>query len=226
MGFGRYKSFGRRGFGKPEPAVTVMAKRSSGKAASGGTLFGLDVRIEQDELTVSIGALSLCDYVSRALLEHTARAISDGQRPAGGSQVPLDSRGHQGREALAGKRPMARGNTGTAKAIPPNLTRSEVKGGGRIVTIGASPDFGRNGQGPKRAGTLGVSATADIYPMFAGQAKFIDEESALGVDYFAVDGIADRVIEDVVIDYLATVFDGERYYDPSKTTAKEQASGL
>lgn len=225
MGFGRYKAFGKRGFGKPEPPIEVMARRAGGKAAKTGALFGLDVRVDSDELTAAIGALSLADAITRALLAHHAEAIAAGVRPSGGAQVALDPAGHQGKEAAKGRRPNVRGNTGTAKAMPPNLTRSEVKGGTKAISIGARPDFGGRG-GPKRAGAIGVKATADIYPMFAGQAKFIDEQDAAGIEFFAVDGRADRVIEDVVIDYLATVFDGTRYYDPSKTTAKEQASGL
>jgi hypothetical protein len=204
-----------------------MAKRSGSLAAKGGTLFGLDVRIDQDEFSVAIGALSLCDAVSRALLALHADAIEDGQRAGGGAQAPLDPEGHQGRKAAHGERPAARGNTGTAKAIPPNLTRGPIKGGTKPVSVGQAVSFSSGSRAPRQKTTLiGVKADADIYPMFAGQAKFIDEEASRGVEYFFVDGKADRVIEDVVADYLATVFDGERYYDPSKTTAKEQRSGL
>lgn len=216
------RSFGKlkaRGFGKPEPAMEVWSRKQSGASVKAGAMFGLDVRIDQDGLSAAIGALSLVDAVSRALLMHHARSISEGKRPAGGAQAPLDQDGTQGKRARAGKRPNIRGNTGKPSSIPPKFTRGEVKGGTRPVRI-ETPDIGAR-IGPKRSARIGVSASADVYPGRAGQQRFMDDEASEGIEYLAVDGSADRVIEDVVIDYLATVFDGTRYYNPEKTRAEE-----
>lgn len=215
------RTFGRfgkgRGFGKPDLPIEVMARKSG--ASSGKGAFGLDVRITQDEMLVSIGALSLVDYVSRALLAHHASSIAEGRRPAGGMQAQLDPDGAQGKRARAGKRPNVRGNTGKPSSIPPKFTRGEIKGGTRPVNLGSID--GNVRIGPRRAPVIGVSASADLYPGRAGQQRFMDDEASEGIEYLAVDGAADRVIEDVVIDYLAKVFDGTRYYNPEKTRAEE-----
>lgn len=205
-GFKRgYKSFGKRSGGKPEIPMEVMQKRKKGARVASGGLIAIHVVFDAEELTAAIGAASLCDYVSRGLLMHHADAIERGQRPSGGPQAPLDPDGEQGRQAAKGKRPSARGNRGRPGSLPPNLTRSAVRATGKVVRIGG--------------GMLGFTARAEIYPAFAKQAEWIAKEEALGHEFFSVTGEADAVIEEIVVDYLATVFDGVRYYDPSKTKA-------
>lgn len=200
----RFTRFGVRGFGRPEPPVELQAKRTS-KSSAGA--FGLTIQMDTEALTVAIGAASLADAVSTALLAHHAASIEAGLRPAGGRQAPLDPEARQGIRAKQGKRPDARGNTGRPSAIPPNLTRGQMDRG-RTVSAGKS-------------GRLQVEATARIFPAGRGQGKFIEEEAALGNEFFSVDGSADRVIEDAVIDYMARVFNGTRYYSSEEIKAKE-----
>lgn len=207
MAFGaRGRGYKPLGFGKQEPPFEVMAKRRGGKLAAAGTKVAIDVRIDSEEFAVAIGAASLCDYVSRGLLLHTAGSIETGKRPSGGAQRPLDPEGQQGRKAAEGRRPNTRGNTGTERSIPQLLTRSEVRATGKVTRIG-------------RGGELGYTAHATIYPGAGLQGQFIAEEDAQGIEYFAVTGDADRVIEQVVVDYIATCMDGVRHYDPAKTRA-------
>lgn len=204
---GRGGGYKPLGFGKAEAPFEVMVKRRGGKLASTGGRIALDIKIDSEGLDVAIGAASLCDYVSRALLQHHADAIEEGRRPSGGAQAPLDPEGQQGRKAAEGRRPNIRGNTGTDRSIPRLLKRSEVRSTGKVVRIG-------------RGGELGFTAHATIYPGAGLQGQFISDEADQGIEYFAVTGDADRVIEQVVVDYLATVFDGVRHYDPAKTKAR------
>lgn len=208
--------WGRRGFGKPEPAIPIMGETRS---RQGGRLLGITIEIQAQEMSVAIGPESLCDAVTRAITAYHADAIETGKAPAGGSQRPLDPDGEQGRRARQGKRPNARGNTGTPGAIPPNLTRQPIKASGRVVTVGSSPKGPRIG--PKRPARIGTVATATIEPARSFQAKFIDEQADEGIEFFAVDGAADRLIEDVVIDYMATVFDGVRTFSPEQVKARD-----
>jgi hypothetical protein len=210
------RGWGRRGFGKPEPAIPILGQTSVTK---NGTTLGIKIEIQSDELNLAIGPESLCDVVTRALTKHHEEAIASGRRPSGGSQSPLDPQGEQGRRAKAGKRPSARGNTGKDSALPPNLSREPIKATGRIVTIGSPPKDVKIG--PRRPARVGTQAHASIIPGRAGQAKFIDESADEGIEFFAVDGAADRVIEDAVIDYMATVFDGIRTFSPEQVKARD-----
>lgn len=200
--------------GKAEEPIVIMARRSERSDAGA---YGLRVQIQCEELAISLGPSSLVDAVSRALLAHHAESISEGRRPAGGAQVPLDPHGTQGALAARGKRPKARGNTGKPNALPPNLTRLEIRASGQLVTIAAV----RFGIGPKTAARIGTKASAKIEPATALQAKYVDEEEAAGIELLSVDGAADRVIERAVIDYLAKIYDGTRYYSPEKIRASE-----
>lgn len=188
--------------------MEVIAKRAEGKRAAAGDLLGLEVRMDVEPLTAAVGAASLCDYVSRALLVHTSESIMRGNRPEGGRQKPLDQDGQQGERARRGERPNVRASTGTPGNLPANLTRSQVRSTGGLVRIG-------------RGGQLGYTAHATITVGNVLQNRFLAEEDAMGIEYFSVEGAADRVIEDVVIDYLATVFDGVRHYDGSKVKAHQ-----
>lgn len=206
--------FARSAGGSAEEPITILGRRSQ---RADGSVLGLSVRIESEDLSIAIGPGSLVDAVSRALTAHTADAIATGQRPSGGSQRPLDPHGTQGAEARAGRRPNARGNTGGPKSIPRTLTRGEIKLSSRYVTIPAIAF----GVGPKAPARVGTSATAKIEPATALQAKYIDEEEQDGVELFAVDGAADRAIEAAVVDYLTRIYDGTRYYSTEAVRASE-----
>ncbi len=207
-----FSSFGRRrGFGKPDLPIEVQAKRSFSSARGA---FGMEIRIESDELTINIGAASLADYVSRALLMHTAQSIATGQRAAGGSQARLKEGGIANRQAKVGKRDNIRGSTNKPGAITNTLTRGEIKVSGNRTVAAAS------GKRPARVGTVAV---ADIYPASFVQSVWLIGEAAQGNEYFAVEGNAERVIDDAVVDYLMGVFDGPRFYDSESTTARENA---
>lgn len=208
--------WGSRGFGKPEPAIPVLGQT---KSTQGGGKLGIQIQITSEALDIAIGPQSLCDVVTRALTKHHAESIAQGKRPGGGSQEPLDPKGEQGRRAADGNRPKARGNTGKPTSLPETLTRYPIKASGRIVTIGSPPKDVKIG--PRRAARIGTQATAVISPALENQAKWIDEEASEGNEFFAVDGLADRVIEDAVIDYMATVFDGVRSFSPEQVKARD-----
>lgn len=215
----RFASMGSLGSQREQP-IEVLGKKN---VRNKGTKLGIDVQIQSEELTISVGAQSLCDAVSRALTLHHANAIASGTKPSGGAQAPLNPKGTEGMRAKAGKRPSARGHTGKPSALPPNLTRGAIQASGKVVVIGAVNQF--TGIGPKRPSRVGTVARATITPERAGQADFIVNEAAEGREFFAVDGAADRVIEAALVDYLATVFDGFRTFGPEETKARDLAKG-
>lgn len=184
----------------------------------------LNVELQGEPLHVSIGAGSLCDAVSTALLIHHSNAIKAGRRPGGASQAPLDPDGGQGRLAKEGKRPSARGFTGKAESLPNVLTRSPISLSKGEVRIGGS----QRASGPRQKGrrgptspNMGFSATATIRPANALHEQWLVDEAALGHEYFSVVGESDHVVTKVVADYLATVVDGTRYYEKRRFQARD-----
>lgn len=184
----------------------------------------LHVEIQGEALELSIGAGSLCDAVSTALLIHHANAIKSGRRPGGASQAPLDPEGGQGRLATEGKRPSVRGFTGKAESLPNLLTRSAISLSKGEVRIGGS----QRASGPRQKGrrgptspNMGFSATATIRPANALHEQWLVDEAGMGHEYFSVVGESDHVITKVVADYLATVTDGPRTYEKRRFQARD-----
>lgn len=190
--------------------------------------WGNDVlRVQMDcpGLTVNVGAASLCDVVTQALLVHHARAIKAGRRPGGAGQAPLDPDGGQGRLAAEGGRPSARGFTGKEDSLPNILTRYPMRVSKKPVRIGGRVEAsGPRARGRRRpsAPMMGIAARAEIGPANALHAKWLIDEYNSGHEFFAVVGDADRVITKVVADYLAGAFSGEpRTYTAGAIRARE-----
>lgn len=188
----------------------------------------LSVEMESEGLELAIGASSLVDYVSTALLLHHVAAIKAGRTPGGSAQAKLKPDAGQGRLAAEGKRPAARGWTGKQENLPDLLTRSVITSqeGVTLERGTASGPRQRSAKGrlmgsPKAATRMGVSATATIRPGNNLHAQWLIDEGALGHEYFAIVGEADGVITKVVADYLATVLDGPRYYEKGKFQARD-----
>lgn len=200
MGLGTGK---RRSFGRAEAPVELLSRRSESVGGKGA--FGLEVRVDSNELTIAVGAESLADAISAALLAHHAKCIAEGKRPTGGAQRPLDPTGRAGKAARLGIRPDARGNTGLPSSLPNNLRRIAAPTSGKTVTIPAVA-----GIGPARAQTLQTMSEVGIGTGVPGQEKFVDAQEALGVDLFSVEGDADKVIDAAIAAYMAKVFDGAR----------------
>lgn len=184
----------------------------------------LSVSLDSQGLEINVGAASLCDYVSRALLLHHANAIKSGRRASGSTQAKLDPDGGQGRLAAEGKRPSARGYTGKDESLPNVLTRSALRVSQRPVRIGTTAASGprqKRRSGP-RAPVMGFTAHANIEPANALHAQWLIDEAGRGHEFFSVIGESDHVITKVVADYLATAFDGTtRYYERGKVRAGE-----
>jgi len=194
----RFKPFSKPAGSDREPQIPMLAKVRGGKRVKSGRHFGIEVQIESDGLDVAIGASSLCDAVSTAILGHTSLAIEDGNLPSGGPQRPLDPKGRQGKRATEGARPDVRGNTGLPNSFPRALTRSALRTSGRPVKIGGK--------------MLGYAAHATIGAGVPKQNSFLALEAGRGVEYFSVSGEVDTLVTRVVFDYLATILDGPRTY--------------
>ena len=182
------------------------------------------VEIQGDALELSIGAGSLCDAVSTALLLHHSRAIKAGRRPGGASQAPLDPDGGQGRLAAEGKRPSARGFTGKDESLPNVLTRTAIRLSKGEVRIGGSTRAAGPRQKGKRGPTspnMGFSAIANIEPANALHAQWLIDEASRGHEFFAIVGESDAVVTKVVADYLATVTDGPRTFEKRRFQARD-----
>lgn len=192
------------------------------KAKWGNDVF--QVRIDGEALELAIGAGSLCDAVSTALLLHHTRMITAGRVPSGGAQRRLDPDAQQGRRAAKGQRPNVRGFTGNAESFPNILTRSAISLSKGEVRIGGTERASGPRQKGKRGPTspkMGFSASATINPGKGLQAKWLQEEFGLGVEYFAVVGASDRVVTEAVADYLATVTNGPRSYEKRRFQARD-----
>jgi hypothetical protein len=187
----------------------------------------LNVTLESEGLSVNVGAASLCDYVSTALLMHHSAAIKAGRRAGGSAQAKLDPDGGQGRLAAEGKRPSARGFTGKAESLPNILTRSAIRMQEKPVRIGGRVEQSGPRQKGKRRPTspkMGYAAHATIHPATNLHAQWLIDEAGRGNEYFQVVGDADKVITKVVADYLATAANGEdRTYQKGSFRASDRS---
>lgn len=209
---------GKRG-GENEGTFVVLPAM---KARWGNDVF--KVEIEGDALELSIGAGSLCDAVSTALLLHHAQAIKAGRRPGGSSQAPLDPEGEQGRAANAGHRPRARGFTGNPDSLPNVLTRSAITLSNGEVRIGGKHSVAGPRQKGKRGPTspnMGFSAVATVGPANNLHAQWLIDQAGQGYEFFSIVGDSDRVVTEAVSVYLGTITDGPRTYEKRKFQARD-----
>jgi len=150
-----------------------------------------------DDLVAFPDASWLLETVSRELLKHHVEALRKGVDPATGAPLPkLDPRGQSASDVRDGKRPDIRGIARTdGRDLASLLTRSKITGRSN-VKIGK--------------GRLGGSATCKIGGGTGGHGKYLTmAANDHRVDHLAVEGDAERVIDQAVELWLAAMLQGE-----------------
>lgn len=159
-------------------------------------------------------AASLVDYVADVILSEHMHAITSGEMPGGGAQVPLSERGQQGKRAAAGHRPKARGFTPKRGTFPMKIRRGKLSGQKR-----ASGPVQKGGKAPR---AVNDTAKVTIQPHSKHQ-LFVASEAKKGIGYFSVDGkVADR-INAAVGEWIGAAIAGET---PDADTSEREAEDI
>lgn len=207
---GRGKSEQQRlGVGKgdtQEQPVEVLPKRKVTKKSANH-----EIQLEQDGYHPNVGAGSLCDAISTALLAWHMEAIQTGERGDGPPQEKLNPNAQQGTLAKQGKRPNVRGWTGGARALPLELTRTEIRATGKSVII------------DRRSGKTGTTAHANVQPGGNLHDDFLKREhDERGIEYLFVTGEAEKIIDATLVAFMETYDDEKgRNYTAGRIKAKD-----
>lgn len=177
----------------------VLLQRKQGnetKRLAAKTAWTFDFEADDDFIPFP-DASWLMAHVSERLLAHHVEAIAKGVDPATGQRVKaLDPDGASGRNAKLGKRPDIRGIARTdGRDLASRLTRSKV-------TARAEVKIGK--------GRLGGSAAATIGAGTGGHGKYlVVARQDHGVDHLAIEGNAERVIDEATVEWLDLMLQGE-----------------
>lgn len=151
--------------------MAVIIRKSSNPAWRVPADFAIDLR-----------ASVLADRVAGVILDAHKKAILAGTRASDGvAQPPLNPKGQSGRAAAQGRRPDARGNTGSSKGFPRTLRR------------------GRTKKARSDTNTTVVIETAGVHT------PWLEREHGRGVDYLFLDGDVGQAIEDATMVWLEEV---------------------
>lgn len=183
--------------------VVLLSRKRGGETKRLRSRTGWEFTWEDDDDLVAYPDASvLLARVSEALLRHHVDVIRAGKDPATGQALPpLDPDGTSGVEARLGKRPNIRGVARRdGRDLASLLTRSKISASNNVKV-------GR--------GRVGGSARCIIGGGSGGHATYLQKASAdHGVDHLAVEGDAEKVIDEAVSAWLDEMLQGEPEQPP------------